>query len=210
MSADKALSWFYCEEIVAEDDVVMDARERAEHLGCEPVTPATGATLGVLAATARARAVVEIGTGTGVASLYLLRGMPDDGVLTTIDVEVEHQRAAKQAFTEAGVRPTRVRAICGLADEVLPRLTDAAYDVVVVDADVENQALYAQHAVRLLRRGGTLVVNHALWRDQVADPTRRDEQTVAVRELDHALRVDERLDVALLPVGDGLLLAVRR
>lgn len=210
MPTDKALSWFYCEESITEDDAVADARERAEELGAEPVSPATGALLGVLAGAARARAVVEIGTGTGVGALHLLRGMPDDGVLTTIDVEVEHQRAAKEAFAEAGVRPTRVRAIRGRAQDVLPRLTDDAYDLVVVDADPENHATYAEHAVRLLRPGGTLAVNHALWRDQVADPARRDEQTVAARDLHRTLRADDRLDVVLLGVGDGLLLAVRR
>ncbi|MDR3068693.1 MAG: O-methyltransferase [Cellulomonas sp.] len=208
MPTDKALSWFYCEESVTEDDVVADARERAEEFGVEPVSPATGALLGVLAA--RARAAVEVGTGTGVSALHLLRGMAHDGVLTTIDVEVEHQRAAKEAFTEAGVRPTRVRAIRGRAQDVLPRLTDAAYDLVVLDADQENHAAYAEHAVRLLRPGGTLAVNHALWGDQVADPARRDEQTVAARDLHRALRADDRLDVVLLSVGDGLLLAVRR
>ncbi|MCL2849548.1 MAG: O-methyltransferase [Micrococcales bacterium] len=209
MPTDKAQSWFYCEESITEDDVLAEARERAEELGAEPVSPATGALLGLLARATSARAVVEIGTGTGVGAVHLLRGMPDDGLLTTIDVEVEHQRAAKEAFTQAGV-PTRVRAIRGRAQDVLPRLTDGAYDMVVVDADPENHPVYAEHAVRLLRAGGTLAVNHALCDDQVADPARRDEQTVTARDLHRALRADDRFDVVLLSLGDGLLLAARR
>jgi len=124
----KASSWTYCEEFVPEDDVLLRARERAAELGCPAVLPGTGAVLQALAAALAARAVVEIGTGTGVASLWLLRGMPEDGVLTTIDVEVEHQRAAKEAFSEAGIRGTRTRTIPGRASDVLPRLTDDGLD----------------------------------------------------------------------------------
>jgi predicted O-methyltransferase YrrM len=208
MSTDKTLSWFFCEETAVENDDIVAARELGEELGSDPVSPATGATLAVLAA--GSRAVVEVGTGTGVGSLHLLSAMPDDGVLTTIEVEVEHHRAAKQVFADAQVRPTRVRAICGRADNVLPRLTDAAYDLVVIDADLDNHPAYAEHAIRLLRPGGVLALNHALWRDQVADPAARDDHTVAIRDLGNALARDDRLLVALLPVGDGLLLAAKR
>lgn len=166
--------------------------------------------LSVLAAAAGARAVVEIGTGTGVSSLYLLRGMPADGVLTTIDLEVEHQRAAKEAFTEEGVRSTRTRTISGRALDVLPRLTDGAYDLVLVGADPESYPQYVEQAVRLLRPGGLLVVDDALWHDRVADPARRDELTTVVREVGRTVRGDERLLSALLPSGNGLLVAVRR
>lgn len=210
ISTDKASSWVYCEEFVPEDDVLLRARERAGQLGCTPVPPGSGAALSVLAATAGARAVVEVGTGAGVSSLYLLRGMPEDGVLTTIDLEVEHQRAAKEAFVEAGLRPTRTRTISGRALEVLPRLTDGAYDLVFVDGDKENAAAYVEQAVRLLRPGGVLAVAGALWHDRVADPARRDETTTAVRELGRTVRADERLLPALLPSGDGLLVAVKR
>ena len=138
ISTDKAQSWVYCEEFLPEDDIVLRARERAAQLGCTPVLPGLGRRPAVLAAAVAARAVVEIGTGAGVGSLYLLRGMPADGVLTTIDLEVEHQRAAKEAFAEEGVKPTRTRTISGRALDVLPRLTDGGYDLVFVDADKEN------------------------------------------------------------------------
>ncbi|MDM7830816.1 O-methyltransferase [Cellulomonas edaphi] len=210
MSTDKASSWVYCEEFVPEDEVLLGARERAGQLGCTPVPPGTGAALAVLAAAAGARAVVEIGTGAGVSSVYLLRGMPEDGVLTTIDLEVEHQRAAKEAFADAGVRAARTRTISGRALDVLPRLTDGAYDLVLVDADKENASAYVEQAVRLLRPGGVLAVAGALWHDRVADPARRDETTTAIRELGRTVRTDDRLLPALLPTGDGLLVAVRR
>ena len=189
---------------------MLRARERAAQLGCTPVTPGAGAALSVLAAAVAARAVVEIGTGTGVGSLYLLRGMPADGVLTTIDLEVEHQRAAKEAFAEEAVKPTRTRTISGRALDVVPRLTDGGYDLVFVDADKENYRGYVEQAVRLLRPGGVLVVDNALWHDRVADPARRDETTTTIREVGRIVRADDRLLPSLLPVGDGLLVAVKR
>jgi predicted O-methyltransferase YrrM len=154
--------------------------------------------------------VVEIGTGTGVSGVCLLRGMPAEGVLTTIDVEVENQRAAREAFAEAGIRSNRTRVIPGRALEVLPRLTDSAYDLVFLDADKIEYGPYLDQALRLLRPGGLLAVDNALWHDRVADPAQRDATTTAVRELGKRVRDDDRLIPAMLPCGDGLLLAVAR
>lgn len=208
--SDKALSWAYCEEFVPEDEVLLRARELAHELGCAAVLPGAGAALEVLAAALQARSVVEIGTGTGVGSLWLLRGMPEDGVLTTIDVEVAHQRAAKQVLAAAGIRPARVRAIAGRPSDVLPRLADAAYDLVLVGGDVRGYPAAVEEALRLLRPGGVLAVDGALAHDRVANPARRDETTTVVREVGRTVREDERLLPALLPSGDGLLLAVLR
>ena len=210
MSADKAQSWAYTEEFVTEEHAIALARSRAEELGCETVSPGTGAALRVLAAAGGARNVAEIGTGTGVSALWLLGGMAPDGVLTTIDIESEHQRAAREAFRVADVKPTRTRPITGRALNVLPRLADGAYDLVLVDGDPAEAADYVEQAIRMLRPGGLLVVPQALWRDRVADPARRDEATVAMRELGKSVRSDERLVAALLPSGDGLLVAVKR
>ena len=186
------------------------ARSRAEELGCPPVGQGVGAALRVLAASVAARAVVEVGTGAGVSGLWLLRGMPPEGVLTTIDVEAENQRAAREAFAEAGIRGNRTRLITGRALDVLPRLTDAAYDLVLLDADKGDLDAYLDQALRLLRRGGVLAVDNALWHDRVADPAQRDDETTAIRELGKRVRDDDRLVPAMLPVGDGLLVAVTR
>lgn len=175
-----------------------------------PVGQGVASALRFLAAAIGARSVVEIGTGAGVSGLALLEGMGEDGVLTTIDIEAEHQRAAKEAFGEAGVRHQRTRLITGRALEVLPRLTDGAYDLVLVDADKPELPAYLDEAVRLLRTGGVLAVDNALWNGKVADPAQRDESTTAVRELSKAVRSADNLVPALLPAGDGLLVAVKR
>jgi predicted O-methyltransferase YrrM len=200
----------YAESFAVEDDIAARARERAAELGCVPIGPAGGAALRVLAAAGAARSVVEVGTGAGVSGLYLLGGMADDGVLTTIDVEGEHQRAAKEAFSEADIPSTRYRLINGSAAEVLPRLRDAAYDLVFVDADKSAYAVYYEQALRLLRPGGIVAFDNALWHDRVADSSQRDADTVVLRDLGKSVRDDNRLLSAMLPVGDGLLVAAKR
>lgn len=136
--------------------------------------------------------------------------MHPDGVLTTIDVEPEHQRAARAAMQQAGIPHQRIRLINGDASDVLPRLSDGGYDLVLVDADKASYPEYAEHAIRLLRPGGILALDNMLWHDRVADPAVRDLETVTLRDLGKRLREDARLVPALLPVGDGLFVAVRR
>ncbi len=203
----KPASWAYAEEFVAEDDILAAARGRAHEVGVVPIGTGGGAALRFLAALTEARAVVEIGTGTGVSGLWLLRGMRPDGVLTTVDIEAEHQRLAKQTFTEAGIPSQRVRLIPGSALEVLPRLTDGHYDLVFCDGDKHEYAGYLAEAMRLLRPGGLVAFDNALWHDRVADPAQRDAETVSIRELGNAVRESESLLPVLLPVGDGLLVA---
>ena len=210
MSAQKPATWAYSEEFIAEDEVMEAARLRGAELGCTPVMASVGAVLRLLAAAVNAKAVVEVGTGAGVSGLWLLSGMPSDGILTTIDIEAEHQRAAKAAYTAAGIAPQRTRVITGPALEVLPRLTDAAYDMVVIDGDKSEYPLYVEQALRLLRPGGVLALDNMLWRDKVADPATRDETTTTLRDLGKALRDNDSLLPALLPVGDGVLAAVKR
>jgi predicted O-methyltransferase YrrM len=201
-------SWAYSESFITPDCVLDRARARAEDLGCTPVLAGTGAALRLLAAASSAKAVVEIGTGTGVSALWLLRGMPVEGVLTTIDIEPEHQRAAREAFAEAEIASNRIRVIAGRALEVLPRLSDRAYDLVFCDGAVAEYPEYVEQALRLLRPGGIVAVNNALLQGRIADPAQRDETTAMMRGLGKDIRDESRLVSALLPTGDGLLLAV--
>ncbi|HEY9563329.1 MAG TPA: O-methyltransferase [Nocardioides sp.] len=201
----KPTSWTYAEEFVPEDEILAAARSRAEEVGVVPIGSGVGASLRFLASVLDARAVVEIGTGTGVSGLWLLRGMRADGVLTTVDIETEHQRLAKQGFSDAGVPANRARTIPGAALDVLPRLTDGHYDLVFCDGDKREYADYLKEALRLLRPGGVVAFDNALWHDRVADPAQRDEETVAIRDLGRLVVESEGLVPVLLPVGDGLL-----
>jgi predicted O-methyltransferase YrrM len=198
----------HVESYLGEDDVLVSARADAARSGCVPVGPDAGAGLRFLAATIGARAVVEIGTGTGVSGLWLLRGMADDGVLTSIDVDPEHQRIARGVFTAAGYGPSRLRLINGMGLEVLPRLTDAGYDLVFIDAGQADYPRYLGEAVRLLRDGGLVVLAGALT-TSVLDPSTTDPGPSGAREVGELVRNDERLVPVLLPLGDGLLVALK-
>ena len=113
MSRAESLS-AHAEGSISEDAVLLAARERAVDIGAGAVTPAVGALLSLLVKLSGGKAVVEVGTGAGVSSLWLLSGMSDDGVLTTIDIEPEHHRIAKEAFSEGGIGPSRTRLISSL------------------------------------------------------------------------------------------------
>src|SRR4029077_13751794 len=126
------------------------------------------------------------------------------------DVEPEHQRLARRAFTEAGVASNRFRLIGGKASDVPPRLTDGGYDLVFCDADKHEYPAYLTAALRLLRPGGVVAFDNALWGGRVAAPGQDDPETGAIREVAGLVREDERLVPVLLPVGDGLLAAVKR
>lgn len=206
--ADKEMSWRYAEEFVAEPEAIAAARQHSMELGIESVSPAVGAQLALLAAAGTVRSIVEIGTGAGVSGLWLLRGAPH-AVLTSIDVEFEHQQAARTAFADADVPANRIRLITGTASEVLPRMNDGAYDLVFVDADPASLLDYVEHGLRIARRGGIVLVAHALWRGRVADPAARDETVADFRALLSTISESDAVAAALSPVGDGLLQLVK-
>lgn len=211
MTADRIASWAYTEEFIPETPLAESARAEGERAGAMPIGGGTAAMLRVLAAATGAKSAVEVGTGAGVSGLALLEGMAaSDGILTTIDVQPANQRVAKQAFLAAGIPHQRTRVIAGRALDVLPRLTDGAYDLVFVDADKTEYPQYVEQALRLLRSGGILLIDNMLWHDTVADPAARDPKTAILRQLGKDLRDRDDLIVALLPVGDGLLTAVKR
>ena len=209
-SASSPASWVFAEDFVAEGDAAAQARVEAEPLGIEPLSRGTVAALTFLARAVQARAVVEIGTGTGQSGLALFAGMQPDGILTSVDLEADHQRQARKVFASVGVPSQRFRLIAGDALTVLPKLSDGAYDLVLVAGDSLEYGDYVEQGLRLLRHGGLLVVTHALWHGSVADPAQDDDETLAVRGALNAVSENEDLVAALMPVGDGLLAAVKR
>ncbi|UOY03789.1 O-methyltransferase [Blastococcus sp. PRF04-17] len=174
------------------------------------MAPSVGAALAVLAAGAGARAVVSIGSGGGLAGLWLLRGMRADGVLTALDSDPEQLRAVRTAFADAGVAPSRARLIFGTPAEVLPRLSPGAYDLVVCAGPPREYAPHVPGLLELIRVGGSLVCHGLLEGGRISDRTVRDPQTVAWREISRTIKDDETLLAAVLPLGAGLLLATKR
>jgi predicted O-methyltransferase YrrM len=194
----------YAADYSPEDEPLLAARANAAELGgTEPVQPAVGATLRFLACAVGARAVVEIGTGCGSSGIWLLRGMRPGSTLTSVDIEPEYQRMARKAFTQAGFAQNQCRLILGRALDVLPRLSDGAYDMVFCDADAGAYPDYLIAALRLLRPGGVVAFNNVLLPE---DPGGYDDTI----DLAHQVRGDDRLVPVLIPLGNGLLAAVKR
>lgn len=199
----------YAEAFVGETEGGRNARSRASELGLEPISTGVASTLTMLARTLSARAVVEIGTGTAVSASALLAGMAGEGVLTSIDSEAENQQVAREVLTAEGVPSRRVRLIAGQALMVLPKLSDGAYDLVFVDGDPLEFVEYVAQAERLLRPGGVMALHHALWGGLVADDRNEDDEPLIIREALAAVLDGEMFTATLLPIGDGLLVAVR-
>ncbi|HLM05173.1 MAG TPA: class I SAM-dependent methyltransferase [Blastococcus sp.] len=201
----------YADRYAVESDEMIAARERASHLsGAGPVEPSVGALLAILASGIGAKSVVSIGSGGGLAGLWLMRGMRPDGVLTALDGDPEQLRAARKAFAEAGLAPGRARLIFGTPAEVLPRLSPGAYDMVVCAGPPTEYSEHLPALLGLVRVGGMLTCHGLLDGGRVADRTARDPQTVAWRHLAGTVREDENLLSAILPVGAGLLVATKR
>ena len=199
------LTWAYADEWAEEPPEVAEARRRAREMGAPVPSRAVGALLRSLVAATRAQSVVEVGSGTGVTGGWILAGLPAEGALTTVDPDSALQTAARDTFTRMGVSHTRVRTIAGAPRQVLPRLSDGAYDVVVIgpgtEADGEDGHALLAEAHRLLSPGGSLVIT----------PVFGAEGMLASRhDLIQHLRDDPEWTASVVTVGEGVVLAVHR
>lgn len=196
------LTWAYADDWTEEPPEVVAARQRGRDMGAPAPSRAVGATLRSLVAAVRATSVVEVGSGAGVTGGWILSGLPPEGTLTTVDPDSALQTAARDTFERMGISHTRVRAIAGAPRAVLPRLSDAAYDVVVIGPGAETEAedghaLLAE-ARRLLRPGGTIIMTPIFGADGTL-PSRHDL-------LQH-LRDDPDWIATVMTVGEGIALA---
>jgi predicted O-methyltransferase YrrM len=206
--SEKDLSWKFAEDFIVESAPISAARAHSLENGIEPISPAVGAQIAVIAAATKAGSIIEVGTGMGVSGLWMFAGAPD-AILTSIDIEVDFQQSARRAFTEAGIPANRARLIAGRALDVLPRMNEASYDLVLVDADAASVIEYVEHGLRLVRVGGTVLVPHALWRGRVADPAQRDDTVADFRTLLSEIAASTAVLAALSLAGDGLLQLTR-
>ena len=200
----------YVESFIPESDVKVAARARGNEIGAIDVTPGAGAYLRHLAHVLSAQSVVEIGTGSGVGALWVLEGMLASGTLTSIDDEMEHSNIAKTAFLEADIAPARFRLITNPVMDVMTKLADRAYDLVIFRHNPEDLPFAITEAHRILRSGGVFVIDNFFGGSKVSDPAQRDPKTVSLRESGKSLKNEsENWVVSLIPTGDGLLLATK-
>lgn len=200
----------YAESFIAEDAIKIAARARGVEIGVTDVSQGAGAYLRHLAHLLNAQSVVEVGTGSGVGSLWLLEGMIASGTLTSIDDEMEHSTIAKMAFGDAGIAQSRYRLITNSVTDVMTKLTDRAYDLVIFRHNPEDLSFAISEAHRILRSGGVFVIDNFFGGSKVHDPAQRDPKTIALRDAGKLIKNDsESWVTSLISTGDGLLLATK-
>jgi predicted O-methyltransferase YrrM len=200
----------FSDNYIPEDPHQTAAREKGEELGVVDATPGSGAFLRYVASLISAQSVVEVGTGSGVGTLWLLKGLMSSGVITTIDPEVQHIQIAKQVLADADIAPNRYRLITSDYLDVMRKLADRAYDLVVFRGEPEDVLDVIDEAHRILRVGGILAIDHFFGGGKVPDPAQRDPKTVALRDAGKFLKSrGEVWSISLNPVGDAVLLATK-
>ena len=177
------------------------------------VSPEQGQFMAFLVELTGARKAVEVGTFTGYSALCVAQALPEDGTLVCCDVSEVWTGVGKKYWEQAGVSD-RVDLRIGPAVDTLKAIRDAGeegtFDFGFIDADKTSYQSYYEHMLSLLRPGGLLLIDNVLWGGSVADPDKTDEDTEAIRALNAFLHQDDRVSLSMLPVGDGLTLALKR
>ncbi len=197
-----------------ESDLLKDLRAETAKLpgaGMQ-IGPEQGAFMGLLVELIGAKRALEIGTFTGYSSLCIAGAMPADGKLICCDVSEEYTKVARDYWRRGGLE-SKIELRLGPAVATLDALIDASvepFDFAFIDADKGNYGNYYDRAMQLVRPGGLIAIDNVLWGGDVAKPEENDEDTVAIRAVNEKVRNDERVTLALAPIGDGLTLARKR
>jgi predicted O-methyltransferase YrrM len=170
------------------------------------IAPEQGAFMAMLVQLTGASRILEIGTFTGYSSTAMALALPDGGRITCLDVSREWTDRARQAWADAGVAD-RVDLRIGPAVERLAQLEDDSFDLAFIDADKTGYDAYYSGCLRVVRPGGLILIDNVLQSGRVVDPAADDESVRAIRALNDRIAADERVDVVLLPLADGLTMA---
>ncbi len=195
----------------AEDEILISLREEADRTGLPPISISadTGKLLQVLLLAIGARRVLEVGTLGGYSAIWIARGLPADGHLTSIELEPTHADFAARYLQRAGVA-SKVDIRVGRALDVLASLDGEQFDAIFLDADKEPLPTYFEWGLRLVRRGGLIIADNALWGGRVVDERVDDDATRGVRELNRRMATDPRVAGILVPTHDGVAVGVVR
>jgi predicted O-methyltransferase YrrM len=211
---DQAIQRYIIDTVVREDPRLRALREEtaARPNSRMAIGPEQGQLMALLARTIGARRYLEIGVFTGYSSLAMALALPADGAIVACDVSEEFTSVARRHWQAAGVEH-KIDLRIAPALETLARLRDEgaeAFDMAFIDADKENVGAYYERALELVRPGGLILVDNVLWGGSVVDPSDRDPDTAALRDVSAKAGRDERVDATLLPVCDGILIARKR
>ena len=196
----------FSENFPHEDFFMQQARKNGAEVGAPDPTVGAGGLINFVVGLISAKSIVEIGTGSGVSALWIFNDAPVDATLTSIDSEREHSASANEILDEAGISAQKFRLITGNIIEVVGKLGDSNYDLMIVRSPIDMVDV-VQESYRLLKSNGVLIIDNALDGGKVADPTQRDFETIARRDSIKAIKEDSRWSSTLLPIGGGALLA---
>ena len=196
----------FAEGYPQEDFFMQQARKNGAEIGIVDPSIAAAGLFSFVASMISAKSLVEIGTGSGVSGLSLFKGAQTEATLTSIDDDRENTECARTIFDEAGISPQRYRLITGNIVDVVGKLADSNYDLVLVRSP-KDMVDVIQESYRMLKSGGILVIDNALDSGRVADPTQRDFETIARRDSIKAVKDDSRWRSTILSIGGGVLLA---
>jgi predicted O-methyltransferase YrrM len=193
----------------AEDEILISLREEADRTGLPPISisPDTGRLLQVLLTAVGATRVLEVGTLGGYSAIWIGRGLPAGGTLLSIEVDPTHAEFAARYVRRAHLEE-KVEIRVGRALDILPSLDGEKFDAIFMDADKEPLPTYFEWGLRLVRRGGLIIADNALWGGRVIDERVDDDATRGVRELNRRMATDPRVAGILVPTHDGVAIAV--
>jgi len=205
---------YVIEHAVREAPVLAELRQatrKVRHSGMQ-IGADQGNLMALLVKLMRAKRCLEIGTYTGYSALAVALALPEDGSVVCCDISEEFTGVGKPFWKKAGVEKKidlRIGPAIRTLDEMLPG-EKGRFDFAFIDADKPSYWSYYERCLELLRPGGLIAVDNVLWSGEVADPKAKDQQTVALRIFNDRVNKDERVDTAMLTVGDGVTLALKR
>ncbi len=215
LSLDERLYTYLLDSSLREPEILRKLREETDcdDMSMMRIAPEQGQFMALLVRLLGAKRVLEIGTYTGYSALWMALALPQNGELIACDVSEEWTGVAQRYWAKAGVGE-RVHLKLGPAIDTLDALLAAGeqeeFDLVFIDADKPNYEAYFERCLELVRTGGLILVDNVFWDGTVADPDEADESTVAIRAFNKARARDSRIWLSMLPVGDGLTLAMKK
>ena len=198
-----------------ENDVLKRLRKETAALpnSSMQVSPDQGQFMALLVQLMGARKTLEVGVFTGYSSLSVALALPKDGKVIACDVSEEWTTIARRYWKEAGVENKIALRLAPALETLEALITDGhggTFDFAFIDADKANYEAYYERSLKLLRVGGLIAIDNVLWSGRVADPSNREEDTLAIRALNAKLHSDQRISLSMVPIADGLTLALKR